>query len=88
LDSPLAVKATEVFKKHKECFDEEALNEFPNPFDFPELSYSESVDDSKRLNTYADPCIIMAGNGMCTAGRITHHLAHGLWNKKNTLLFV
>ncbi|MCX6825192.1 MAG: MBL fold metallo-hydrolase [candidate division SR1 bacterium] len=88
LDSPLSIKATEIFKKHTEDFDDEALHKYPHPFDFPELECTESIEDSIKLNTYNDPCIIIAGNGMCTAGRITQHLKHGLWNKKNTLLFV
>ncbi len=89
LDSPLAQKATEIFKKHKECYDIEALKDFANPFfDATYLEYSLSVQDSMKLNTYRDPCVIIAGNGMCTAGRITHHLRHGLSDKRNTLLFV
>jgi len=88
LDSPLSVKATEIFKKHTEIFDEEATKTYPHPFDFPELECTESVEDSIKLNTYNGPCIIIAGNGMCTSGRITHHLRHGLWDKKNTVLFV
>jgi len=88
LDSPLSIKATEVFKKHTEVFDEEATKKYPHPFDFPELECTQSVEDSMKLNSYADPCIIIAGNGMCTAGRITHHLKHGLSDKRNTLLFV
>lgn len=88
LDSPLSIKATEIFKKHTEYFDKEMAEKYPNPFTFPELQYSESSIDSQKLNTYKDPCIIIAGNGMCTAGRITYHLKHGLWNQKNTLLFV
>ena len=88
LDSPLSIKATEVFKKHTEVFDEEALHKYPNAFDFPQLKCTQSIEDSQKLNTYTDPCIIIAGNGMCTAGRITHHLKHGLWNKKNMVLFV
>jgi len=88
LDSPLSIKATEIFKKHTEYFDEEAAHKYPHPFDFEQLEYSESVEDSQKLNNYNWPCIIIAGNGMCTAWRITHHLKHGLWNSKNTLLFV
>jgi len=88
LDSPLSIKATEIFKKHTEIFDEETRKKYPDAFDFPQLECTASVQDSMKLNTYTDPCIIIAGNGMCTAGRITHHLRHGLWDKKNTLLFV
>lgn len=88
LDSPLSIKATEIFKKHTEYFDDEATHKYANPFDFSELQYSESVEDSQKLNNYNEPCIIIAGNGMCTAWRIMHHLKHGLWNKRNMLLFV
>jgi len=88
LDSPLAKKATDVFTRHKECYDAEALKEFAHPLDSEHLEYSLSVEDSMRLNKYPDPCIIMAGNGMCTAGRIRYHLKHSLSNPKNTLLFV
>ncbi len=88
LDSPLSIKATAIFRKHTEVFDEEATKKYPHPFDFEQLEYSESVQDSMKLNTYKDPCIIIAGNGMCTAGRITHHLKRGLWDPKNTVLFV
>lgn len=88
LDSPLSIKATEIFKRHREYFDEETLHKYPHPFDFKQLECTESVEDSQKLNDYPAPCIIIAGNWMCTAGRITHHLRHGLWSTKNTLLFV
>ncbi len=87
LDSPLAIKATEIFKKHHECFDKAAANT-KSPFTFPQLEYSLKTKDSIKLNTYSEPCIIMAGSGMCTGGRIRHHLKHGLWEPKNTILFV
>lgn len=88
LDSPLSIKATQIFKKHTELFDEEASKKYPHAFDFPQLVCTESVRDSQMLNTYENPCIIIAGNGMCTAGRIRYHLEHGIENDKNTLLFV
>ena len=88
LDSPLSIKATEIFKRHTEYFDNEATHKYANPFNFAELQYSENVEDSQKLNTYNQPCIIIAGNGMCTAWRITHHLKHGLRDKRNMLLFV
>ena len=87
LDSPLAIKAIEVFDKHHEFFRDSAF-QYGNPFRFRKLVLSESVEDSKGLNEYGKPAIIMAGNGMCTGGRIRHHLKHGLWDPKNTLLFV
>lgn len=88
LDSPLSIKATEIFQKRTEYFDEEAKNKYPHPFDFNELVCTKSVEDSQKLNTYMEPCIIIAGNGMCTAGRITHHIRHNIANKSTTLLFV
>lgn len=88
LDSPLSIKATEIFKKHTENYDNEALNKYPHAFDFAQLQYSESVEDSQKLNNYNEPCIVIAGNGMCTAWRIMHHIKHWLWDSRNTLLFV
>ena len=88
LDSPLGLKATELFKKHKECFDTQALEEYTNPFNPEYLECMETAMDSQRINKYNEPCIVIAGNGMCSAGRILHHLKHGLWDHKNTLLFV
>jgi len=67
LDSPLAIKATDIFKKHIECFDDQARNDYVNPFDPEYLQSLPTAEDSKILNTYQYPCIIIAGNGMCTA---------------------
>lgn len=88
LDSPLAIKITEVFKKHPETYDEEARARTDKPFDFPGLVCTTSVEESRRVNKMDGPAIIIAGSGMCTAGRIRHHLKHGIWDPKNTLLFV
>jgi len=88
LDSPLAIKATEIFKKHRAEFDQETLNKYTFPFSFKELIPTSSVQESMRLNRYNKPCMVIAGNGMCTAGRIRHHLKHGLWDRRNTLLFI
>ena len=88
LDSPLAIKATEIFKKHPEFFDQEALTQYKDPFDFPNLTYTLEVRDSKKLNFYKEPCVIIAGSGMATAGRIRHHLKNHLDDPKTTVLFV
>ncbi len=88
LDSPLAIKATEIFKRHKEVFDAEALYKYKDPFSFANLVYTPDVADSMKLNEYDKPCVIIAGSGMCTGGRIRHHLKHGLWDSRNTVLFV
>ena len=88
LDSPLAIKITEVFKKHPDTYDEEARARTDQPFDFPGLVCTPSVDESRRVTTMDDPAIVIAGSGMCTAGRIRHHLKHGIWDQRNTVLFV
>ena len=88
LDSPLAIKITEVFKQHPELYDEEAKARIDKPFDFPSLICTPSVEESRKANRMQDPAIVIAGSGMCTAGRIRHHLKHGIWDPKNTLLFV
>jgi metallo-beta-lactamase family protein len=88
LDSPLAIKITEVFKKHPDIYDEEARARTDQPFDFPGLICTPSVDESRRVNQMDGPAIVIAGSGMCTAGRIRHHLKHGIWDPRNTVLFV
>ena len=88
LDSPLAIKITEVFKQHPDVYDEEARARTDKPFDFPGLICTPSVDESRKANVLDKPAIIIAGSGMCTAGRIRHHLKHGIWDPKNTVLFV
>ncbi len=87
LDSPLAIKATQVFRDHTEVFDQEA-KEYDKPFDFPQLSCSHTKEDSMAINKVKGPAVVIAGSGMCNAGRIRHHLKHGLWDSNNTLLFV
>lgn len=82
LDTPLGIKATEIFRKHKEAHEENLS------FNFPDLEFTASVGDSMKINAHQGPAIIMAGSGMCNAGRIRHHLKHGIWNEKNTVLFV
>ena len=88
LDSPLAIKITEVFKNHPEVYDEEASSRKDNPFEFPGFICTPSVKESMALNDLDKPAIIIAGSGMCNAGRIRHHLKHGIWNAKNTVLFI
>jgi metallo-beta-lactamase family protein len=92
VDSPLASKATAVFVRHPECFDAQTRVLFERnhgaPFGFDRLRYVASPDESKRLNGLREPCIIVAASGMCEGGRILHHLAHGLGQERNTVLFV
>jgi metallo-beta-lactamase family protein len=91
LDSPLAIAATEIFRKMKDQFDEEAMaivNKGHDPFDFPQLIFSRTTQESVAINQKAGPAIIVAGNGMCTAGRIKHHLKHNLWRQGSSLVIV
>ncbi len=92
IDSPLASKVTEIFRRHPECYDQEMFDKFlskaHNPFQFSLVNYTESVDQSKELNNARGPMIIMAGSGMCEAGRIRHHLKNELEDARNTVVAV
>jgi len=92
IDSPLATRVTEVFMKHPECYDKEMYEEFlaksHNPFQFSLVKYTESVEESKSLNGIPGPMLIMAGSGMCEAGRVRHHLRNEIEDQKNTILAV
>ena len=91
LDSPMACRATAVFARHDECYDQEAqahLDEGDLIFDFPGLQLVESREDSRALNHLRGPLVIISASGMCTAGRIMHHLKHHLWRRDTTVLFV
>jgi len=91
VDSPLAVNATTIFRMHPECFNKEVLQKMesdPDPFGFNSLTYITRQEDSKKLNDYKKPCIIISASGMMEAGRIKHHLANNISNPKNTILIV
>jgi len=77
VDSPLTVSATEIFLQNPDCFDEETLQlirEGNNPLDFPNLNFTRSTEESKELNLSKESKVIISASGMCTAGRIKHHL--------------
>jgi len=91
VDSPLAVNATEIFRMHTECFDEETMTHLhaqEDPFGFNRLIYVRSVDESKKLNSMQSSCVIISASGMCEGGRIVHHLANNIENPKNTILII
>ncbi len=91
LDSPMAIKVTKVFSKHPEYFDKdmaERVNNHHSPFEFPGLEMTRTTNESKAINLRSEPCIIIAGSGMCTGGRIKHHLANNISKEANTILFV
>jgi metallo-beta-lactamase family protein len=91
LDSPMAARITKVFKEHPEMFDKE-MNDFvknhESPFEFKELNIVQSTEESKSLNDFPGPLIIIAGSGMCTGGRVKHHLVNNISDEKNTIMFV
>jgi metallo-beta-lactamase family protein len=91
LDSPLAIKATEIFRRNKKYYDKEAraiVDEGFDPFDMPNLRFTPTTKESMAINEKAGSAIVIAGNGMCTAGRIKHHLKHNLWRPGASLVIV
>ena len=91
LDSPMATDVTDVFLQHPECLDRETIDLFrsgQSPFQFPGLKYVRSREESKAINDLRVPHIVMAGSGMCTGGRIKHHLKNNIERKESTILFV
>lgn len=91
VDSPMAISVTEIFRKHPELFDEETrglLRKGIHPCDLPGLTMSRTVDQSKAINHIKGSVLIIAGAGMCTGGRIKHHLKNNLSRPESTILFV
>ncbi len=91
LDSPMAIAVTEVFRNHTGYFDDKTkalIQGGDSPFDFPLLKATRSAKDSKAINFRKGTSIIMAGSGMCTGGRVKHHLANNISRPDSTLLFV
>ena len=91
IDSPLTVSATEIFLRNPDCFDEESLKLIKignNPLDFPNLKFTKTTEESKQLNIIKESKVIISASGMCTAGRIKHHLKHNLWRRESSIVFV
>ncbi|HAV76040.1 MAG TPA: MBL fold metallo-hydrolase [Anaerolineae bacterium] len=92
VDSPLAVNASDIFRKHPECFDAETrkfVEEARHPaLDFKMLTYTRSVEESKALNKRTDPMVVISASGMAEAGRILHHLRNNIEDPKNTVCIV
>jgi metallo-beta-lactamase family protein len=87
----LAIDSTKVYTKHGDCFDEDALKlaqEGGNPFHFDALEYVRHNEDSREINEIHGGAIIIAGAGMCTGGRVMHHLRHNLWRAQSSVIFV
>ena len=91
VDSPLSTNATEIMRKHKYVFRDnvqEYMQKDPTPFGFSDLYYVRDVEQSKRLNESKEPSIIISASGMAEAGRIKHHLMHGIEDSRNTVAIV
>ena len=91
LDSPMAVSMTEVFKHHSELFDKEMswlVRHNRSPFEFPGLKMIQTVNESRAINHISGTVMVIAGSGMCTGGRIKHHLVTNIHRRESTILFV
>jgi len=90
-DSPMAIKAVEVFLKHQEDYTDEArrlITQYGSPLKWPGFTFALTGEDSKKINETTSPCIIISSSGMVTGGRIQHHLAQRLPDPKNTVIFI
>jgi metallo-beta-lactamase family protein len=91
IDSPMAISATEIYRNNPGYYDEptrEMLAAGSSPFEFPDLHFVRTAEESKALNATAKGAIIISASGMCESGRILHHLKHNLWRPESHILFV
>ncbi len=91
IDSPMAVSATEIYRDSSGYYDEPTLKmlaQNQSPFEFYNLNFIRTADESRRLNEIAKGAVIISASGMCEAGRILHHLKHNLWRLESHILFV
>ncbi len=91
VDSPLSADATTILKKHKECFNahlQKLMLTDKDPFNFTGLQFIVDKEDSQSLNNHKEPMVIISASGMADAGRVKHHIAHGIDDERNTILIV
>jgi len=91
LDSPLAIQATEIFRRYRSYLDEETqdlLKKGEDPLDLPQLQFSSTTEQSMQINKLKGSAIIISASGMANAGRIKHHLRHNLWRPGASIVFV
>ena len=91
LDSPMAISATEIFRRHPECFDDAMhalFREGQDPFGLPGLRFTRQATESMEINRIKSGALILAGSGMCTGGRVRHHLRHHLDRPQSSIVFV
>jgi metallo-beta-lactamase family protein len=87
----MAISATEIFRRHPECYDEETAALFAagrDPFDFEGLHFTRETAESMAINQITGGAVIMAGSGMCTGGRVRHHLKRNLGRENCSIVFV
>ncbi|MGA2857544.1 MAG: MBL fold metallo-hydrolase [Candidatus Sulfotelmatobacter sp.] len=90
-DSPMAIKAVEIFLKHDEEYSDETrdmIRRYGSPLQWPGFTFAETAEESKKINAVLTPCVIISSSGMVTGGRILHHLAQRLPDPKNLVLFI
>jgi metallo-beta-lactamase family protein len=90
-DSPMAIQAVEIFMKHSEDYNQQTcalVNQYGSPLKWPEFHFALTPEQSKQINDVKSPCIIISSSGMVTGGRILHHLAQRLPDRKNTVIFI
>lgn len=93
VDSPLSINVTAVFRMHEECWDDEfrrraARDADGDPLGFGRLTYVGSAEESKKLNGFKKPCVIVSASGMCEGGRVLHHLRNSVGDPRNLVLIV
>jgi len=91
LDSPMAVNVADIMRRNPGYFDKETSGLFQdkkNPFSFPGLKIIRTQEESRQINFITSRAVIIAGSGMCTGGRIKHHLKHNIWRKESSIVFV
>lgn len=91
VDSPLAIKATEIFRRYPNYFDAETkavMAAGDDPFEVPGLRFTPTTQESQSINAMGGPAVIISASGMCNAGRVKHHLRHNLWRAGASIVFV
>ncbi len=91
LDSPLAIRATEIFRRYADYFDEATqrlLQKGEDPLSLPQLRFTETTEESMAINHFSGPAIVISASGMADAGRVRHHLRHHLWREGASIVFV
>jgi metallo-beta-lactamase family protein len=91
LDSPLAIQATEIFRRHTEYLDEETkelIQKGEDPLYLPQMRFTPTTEESIAINTLSGPAVVISASGMANAGRIKHHLRHNIWREGASIVFV